>query len=359
MKTTTDAAPAENTQIPAKASQTASERFTNAVMAEFSSTVTDVELTNFQRKLCQSYFIKLDQTLKDNEKKRMAQTEQYRSALAYTWDNVNMQKLAIDTVCWSAIGLDPLQPNHINIILYKNSTATKFDVGFIPGYKGTEIKARKYGLDVPDDVVVELVFKTDIFKQFKKDRNNPVETYTFEVTDDFNRGEIVGGFYYHSYKDTPEKNKIKTYTRADIEKRRPDTASVEFWGGEKDEWVWDQSKNRNVKSGQKIKVEGWFEEMAWKTLYKAAYSVITIDSQKIDDNYVKVIQRQAELTENKVAQEVLANANKEAIGFEDAVVVEDDHADEASEPLPTETSFEPITESEMAQQSIGNNGPGY
>jgi recombination protein RecT len=318
-----------NTSLQPKA-PTQSERFTNAVMAEFSSGVSDIALTNFQRKLCQSYFIKLDATLKEADKKRLSKSEQYRDNLPVTWENVNMSKLAIDVVCWSAIGLDPLQPNHINIIPYKNSTSGKFDIGFIPGYKGIEIKAKKYGFDIPDDVVVELVWSKDVFKQIKKDLNNKIESYIFEVVDDFNRGDIIGGFYYHSYTNNPEKNKIKVFTRADIEKRRPEQAAAEFWGGEKDEW-----KN-GQKTGQKIKVEGWFEEMAWKTIYKAAFSVITIDSQKIDDAYLNVITRDAELIDNKVAIEIQENANKESLSFEEAEEVPIDEVKEVPRVVVTE-----------------------
>lgn len=324
---------------------TASERFTNAVMAEFSTGVSDINLTNFQRKLCQSYFIKLDSTLKEAEAKRLAKPEQYRDSLPITWENVNMQKLSIDVVCFSAVGLDPLQPNHISLIPLKNSNTNKYEINFRLGYKGTEIKAKKYGLDVPDDTVVELVFSTDKFKQIKKDKNNPFDTYTFEVIDDFNRGEIVGGFYYHSYNDNPEKNKIKVFTRADIEKRKPDNASAEFWGGEKDEW-----KN-GQKTGNKVKIEGWFEEMAWKTIYKACYSVITIDSKKIDDNYLNIIKQDAEYVENKVAKEVVEHANKEDLDFVEAEIVSDK---EESEVLDVQ---EEKDDSFPDQQQI--TGPGF
>jgi len=34
---------------------------------------------------------------------------------------------------------------------------------------------------------------------------NKVESYEFEVTNPFDRGEIVGGFYYHSYNENPGK----------------------------------------------------------------------------------------------------------------------------------------------------------
>src|SRR5690606_25150160 len=108
----------ENNQV---ATASPSERFTQAVMKEFpTGTGGAVELTSFQRKLIQNYFIKLDGVLREAEAKRMSKSEQYRDALEFNWNNVNMNKLALDVVAYSSIGLDPLQKNHISPIPYKN-----------------------------------------------------------------------------------------------------------------------------------------------------------------------------------------------------------------------------------------------
>lgn len=293
-----------------------SERFTNAVVKEFSSNNGAVTITPFQKKLCQNYFIKIDQTLKDAEKKRLAKSEEYRDALSLTWDNVNMAKLAVDVIAFSSVELDPTQPNHINMIPYKNTANNKYDMGFVIGYRGMELKAKKYGLEVPTDVVVELVYSNDVFKQFKKDRNNQVETYQFEVVNDFNRGEVIGGFWYHDFADFPEKNKLKVFSLKDIEKRKPAYASAEFWGGEKDKWV-------GGKKVGKEKIEGWFEEMALKTISRNAYNAITIDSKKIDDNYLSIIQKESDMKDAIVQNEVIAGANKEPLDFDDAEVIND------------------------------------
>jgi recombination protein RecT len=169
-----------------------------------------------------------------------------------------------------------------------------------------ELKAVKYGLDVPDHVTVELVYSNDYFRPIKKDANHPHEGYEFEIKNAFDRGKIVGGFYFHSYTKTPEKNKLVMMTIADIEKRKPDHASPEFWGGEKDKW----------ENGQKVgkeKVEGWYEKMCWKTVYRAAHSDITIDSQKIDDDYLRLKQMESDFAESEVNEEIRANANKNVI----------------------------------------------
>lgn len=313
MSTDIKAAEAAKTEL-AITQPSQSERFTNAVMKEFSSNNGAVTLTPFQKKLCQNYFIKIDQTLKDNEKKRLA--KQDPDPLSLAWENVNMAKLAVDVIAYSSVELDPTQPNHINIIPYKNTANNKYDMGFVIGYRGMEIKAKKYGLDIPSDVVFELVYSTDKFKQFKKDKDNPVESYSLEVTNDFNRGNVVGGFWYHEFKDAPEKNKIKVFSLKDIEKRKPKYASAEFWGGEKAIW----------KNGQKTgveKIDGWFEEMAIKTISRNAYNAITIDSKKIDDNYLAILQKENEMNDSIIQNQIDANANKEPLDFEDAEMVDD------------------------------------
>ena len=63
---------------------TPGERFTIAVMKNFSQENGELQITNFQKRLCQSYFIKIDQMLKAAELKRMAKAEQYREPLACT-----------------------------------------------------------------------------------------------------------------------------------------------------------------------------------------------------------------------------------------------------------------------------------
>ena len=307
---------AKNGQEITKKEVSHSERFTNAVMKEFSANAGgQLNLSNFQKKLCQNYFIKIDMVLKDAETKRLAKKEQYRDPVPLTWENINLNKLANDVIIYSSVGLDPTQPNHINPIPYKNKSTNKYDFSFIMGYRGIELKAKKYGLDIPDDVVVELVYSKDKFKQIKKDNNNKVEGYIFEVSEDFDRGEILGGFYYHNFFKTPEKNKLKVFSKKDIEKRKPDYASVEFWGGEKDKW----------ENGQKVgkeQVEGWYDEMALKTVYRAAYNSITIDSEKIDSNYLALIMKESE-RDNQVAKEISDHANKKDMSIEEAEIIPD------------------------------------
>ena len=293
---------------------TASERFMNMVTREFGSGVGEIALTDFQKRLAQNYFIALDASLKDAEEKRKKVKIKndkglwvIKNELEIVWTHINMERLARDVVSAARVGLDPAQKNHVAMTPFKNSVTNKYDIGFIDGYRGIELKAKKYGLDIPDAVTVELKYKTDVFEAIKKDKDHPTEAYIFKITDSFNRGEIEGGFYYHEYSQTPSKNKLVIFTLEDILKRKPKHAPVEFWGGEKDVWETDEN-GKNKKTGTEH-IDGWHDEMCYKTVYRAAYNDITIDSQKIDDDYLHLKKIERDLAEAQFEDEVKENAN--------------------------------------------------
>lgn len=284
---TTQSPALQNNSMLAKKEKTNSERFTDMVINEFTGTKGELALTAFQKRLVQNYFISVDNAIKIAEERRLKKDERFRDKLPVEWKNINLELLAVNVVACARIGFDPACANHINMVPYKNNMLNKYDMVFIEGYRGKELKARKYGFDIPSDVVIELVYSTDTFVPIKKDRDNKIETYEFKVNKSFDRGEIVGGFYYFAYTENPEKNKLMFYSKAQIEKRKPEKASPEFWGGEKDVWEYDQKSNKKVKTGTEH-IEGWYEEMMWKTLCRIAYGNITIDSQKIDDDFIKL-----------------------------------------------------------------------
>lgn len=316
----------------AKINPTAGERFTNMVVREFAGTAGEISLTSFQKRLVQNYFIHTDIALRMAEEKRMKKAEQYRDPIAITWENVNMPSLALRVVACARIGFDPALPNHINMVPYKNNTTNKYDITFIEGYRGKELKAMKYGFEIPTDVIVKLVYSAEKFIPVYKDKDNKVESYIHHPAEDpFNRGDVVGGYYYHVYSDRPEKNKLVYFNKAAIEKRKPEYASAEFWGGEKTKWKTVNGKN--VKDGTE-KVEGWYDEMAWKTIYRAAYSDITIDSQKIDDDYIRLTENEREFNEKKEHDEDIKGARDESVrekGAKKTMDIQD-------------TSFEDITD---------------
>jgi len=176
---------------------TQGERFTAMVIKEFAGNVDKPQLTKSQRRLIQNYFIALDNVLKQAEVKR-AMTTKKKSDPTITWQNVNMPKLAVDVVASARIGLDPTLNNHVSLIPYLNRDTKKYDVGFIEGYKGLEIKAKKYGLDVPDNIIVKLVHDNEEFIPVWRDMNNTKETYVFNPAQNpFEESKIIGGFYYY------------------------------------------------------------------------------------------------------------------------------------------------------------------
>lgn len=341
----TPQAPAQNTpQLPADNQQSVSpsQRFAERVAREFAGVGAGLQMTDQQKKLAQNYYIKIDMILKATELRRLSQKEDYRDPVPVIWQNVNLEQLALDVVSYSAVGLDPMQPNHLNPIPYKNNRTGKYDVQFIMGYRGIEIKAKKYGLNIPDHVIVELVYSKDKFVPHKRDANNEYDTYEFEITDPFDRGELRGGFYYHLFNKEKERNKLVIMTKADIEKRRPDHAAAEFWGGEKTKWV-------DGKPAGKVQVEGWKEEMWFKTVYRAAYNSITIDSQKIDDNWLRVKALESSSFELQVANQIAEEGNG-ADGREPLEITPSEVVEDLEGPLP---NFKPQPEPEAAVNASG------
>jgi recombination protein RecT len=286
---------------------TQSERFTIAVTKE-ASQLGEINLTDFQRKLCQNYFIRLDQQLKDLEIKRLATDEKYRAPFEYTWANVNMPALALGVIACASVELDASLPNHVSMVLYANKTTKKYDVSFTKGYKGLEIVGKKFALDPPNDVLVELVYSTDKFKIIKRDMGNPVEHYSFEIVNPFERGELIGLFYYMIYSD-PKKNKCVGMSKADIDKRKPAKAAAEFWGGEKDIKKWDKAANKMMSTGEKEIIDGWYEKMAEKTGYRAAWNSLTLDSSKINANFLLMSKIEAGAIDLSVKEGIANNAN--------------------------------------------------
>lgn len=272
-----------------------SERFMQKVIHEFSGSVGEFQITEYQRQLIQGYFIGVDRALKTAEAERVRKNEnnrdhKYDNAVPVTWTNVNMADLALDVVHYARLGLDTMQANFITPIPYLNKKAGRYDINLMLGYNGIKYIAEKFALCPPKSVTIELVYSTDNFKPYKKGRGNEVESYDFEITNPFDRGHIVGGFGYIEY-DDPKKNELVLMSMKDIEKRKPEYASANFWGGKANEW----------KNGKKVEVDkdGWLDEMCRKTLIREVYSPkhILLDPRKVDDSYQYMKQREARLAE--------------------------------------------------------------
>ncbi len=320
-----------------------SARFTEMVVREMAG-VGIMKPTEFQKKLAQNYFVKLDSQLKDLEQKRQGKSADYQEEIPYSWQTVNMAKLAQDVAAFTSIGLDPMLKNHVSLIPYANGVTKVYDIGFLDGYVGKELKVKKFGYDVPDMFVHELVYENDTFELFKKSAKNKIEDYNFEITTPFDRGELVGAFYAHIWFDKPEKNTVVAWNRAQIEKRKPKKAATEFWGGTKKQKVWvDNPKQagKKMQVEQEVIIEGWFDEMCLKTIKRASYEAIAIDSEKINEAYMRISQTESEydnIPDNNIInspvertkQLIEEKANKDEIHFEDANVVNETPGDDKS-----------------------------
>lgn len=285
-----------------------SERFTNTVLKEFGGSIAGtIRITDYQRTLIQGYFIAIDRALKAAEEERLRKNaanknHEYDNPTPVTWQNVNLTDLALDLVHYARIGLDMSQDNMLFAIPYKNNKRNNYDVNLMEGYNGIRYIAEKYAVEVPKSVTVEVVYSTDNFKPIKKGGCNRAENYEFEITNPFDRGDIVGGFAYLEFNEAT-KNELIIMSMKDIEKRKPEYASANFWGGKTKVW----------KDGKQVEVEkaGWLDEMVRKTLIREAFSAkhLPRDPKKIDDSYQYMKMREARYAELQTQSEIDEHAN--------------------------------------------------
>ncbi len=290
-----------------------SQRFTTRVLREFGSSAGDVEATPMQRRLIQGYFIGIDQALKTAEEYREKKNKNnsdhdYDELLPYTWDNVDISpKMAQNLMHYAKLGLDMTLPNQLSPVFFKDNKKGKYVCTFIPGYEGRRIVAQKYALMPFLNVIAELVYSTDEFVPHKKDKNTPFDCYEFNIKNPFNRGEVVGAFGYVVREDERQ-NELFFLTKDQIDKRKPEKASANFWGGETTVW---ENKKRTTKV-----IDGWYEEMALKTMKNYVYKHITIDAQKVDETYTALLAAESDINEKRLASEVSQHANSTVIDIE-------------------------------------------
>lgn len=292
-----------------KAEQLAtSVKFTNKVLQEFGGSISGaMQVTDYQRTLIQGYFIAIDRALKVAEEERLRKNasntdHKYDNELPVNWNTVNLTDLALDLVHYARMGLDMMQENMLFPIPYKNNKRKWYDVNLMEGYNGIRYIAEKYAVEVPTSVTVEVVYSTDRFQPIKKGGGSRVENYEFEITNAFDRGTIVGGFAYLEFADST-KNELIIMSMHDIEKRKPQYASANFWGGK-------INKKVNGKM-EEVETEGWLDEMVRKTIIREAFSAkhLPRDPKKIDDAYQYAKLREARYAEIEAQSEIDANAN--------------------------------------------------
>jgi recombination protein RecT len=271
----------EKRNLPAENKGSVSERFTAIIIREFSGAVGKLDMSPYQRRLAQHLFIKIDQSLKDLEKKR---AEKDKDGLPIVWANINLEKLAIDSIHRIELGLDALIPNHISPIPYFNSRLKKYDLDLRIGYAGKDYYRRQMAVDPPENIIYELVHEKDVFKPAKASFKNPVESYEFEIPKPFDRGKVIGGFAYMVYGD-PKKNRLFIVTEADFNKSKAKAQSKVFW-------------------------DDYPEQMEYKTIVNRATGKIPIDPEKVNASF-RFVEEQEDTADAGIVQaEIESKANK-------------------------------------------------
>lgn len=259
----------------------ASQRFLTQVEKQFVSEVgSSVQFTEFEKTLAQHLFLKINETLKELESKRK------NDYAPFKWENVNMEKLALDAVHRVNLGLDALIPAHIYPIPYWNKNVKKYDLNLQIGYKGEDYYMRQMAVEKPKDVTYRLVYENDHFKPIWKDVNSEKETYEFEPSENpFDRGQVVGGFGYIEYED-PTKNKLVLVYPRDFAKAENASKGTGFW-----------------------EEDNWREEMQYKTIVKRTLKHLPLDPKKINKSIEYVQQQELEDLQTKLEAEKEKNAN--------------------------------------------------
>lgn len=308
-----------------------SQRFlTHIIKILQKSFASELSINERQKGLIQHYYIHCDRALKAFEEARVAKNKKntnprYNNNTPVTWKNVDTDDLAISMYRYARMGLDMSQSNHLFPIPKKAYKTDKYFIVLMPGYNGKRYVTEKYAMYKPANTVVELIYSTDKFKPIKKGFNNKYESYEFEITNVFNRGEILGGFAYIEYED-PRRNKLIIMTIEEIEKRKPEYASAEFWGGTTK--VWEDGKQVEKE------IEGWHKEMCIKTIVREVFDPkhIPIDPEKIDENYQFMKMQEARAAEIEAEEEaeiyantiVIDTVNAEEIESKDVLAIEGD-----------------------------------
>ena len=246
--------------VPAKKSEekTISERFLEKVEKEFQASLGHgVEFTDYQKKLASNLYVKIDTSLKDFEAKRLNSNKTHQAE--YVWNNVNMPKLAVDAVHRVHLGLDALIPNHLHAVPYFNNKLKKYDIDLRIGYRGKDYYRRKMANPEPVDIRYELVYSTDEFEVIKKTEGQAVETYRFNITNPFQRGDVIGGFGYIMYEDE-SRNKVVIVSETEFKKVEGVAKASNFWSD-------------------------WGDRMRYKTLVHRVTDNLDIDPEKVNPSY--------------------------------------------------------------------------
>ena len=221
------------------------ERFTNSVVSAYADVAKGVAVNEHQRELIANYFIRIDEMLKNSKQ-------------GYRWNQVRMNELALTLAHTAKLGLDMALPNNLSLIPFKVSDTGTIRLVPVIGWQGYAYIAKTYGLVPPKNFIVELVYSNDKFSVIKKDAFHESDSYTFEITNPFDRGEIVGGFACLEYEDK-SLNRVMTKSLKELLSYRPARYDENFW-----------------KPGTEN-----FKKMLEKALAKQILKKVTLDPQKV------------------------------------------------------------------------------
>jgi len=194
--------------------------------------------------LAVNYFTRLDNELK-------------KAVPLKTWKQINFEDFLSKSIAYANIGIDPLAPKMLSFTLYANKTNGLSDVVFVEDVRCMELLARRYGINCPENITVELIYSTDKFSIIKKDLSHPSEGYVLEVTNAFDRGDVIGGVSLSEYAN-PIYNKVRIMSMKEIEKRVKTNSP--FW-------------------------TNWKNEMCEKTVGKNAWGKVVLNTTELAEYY--------------------------------------------------------------------------
>lgn len=205
--------------------------------------------------LAGNFFVALDAAIKKSEADRAG--NQYKTNdPKIRWDSINFEETFQACIAYANVGIDPLADDMLSFTFYKNKKGG-YDITLVEGVSCMEILARKYGVNCPENVKVELVYSTDVFEPIKKDINNPSDTCIHKITNAFDRGEILGGYSLSQFKN-PLHDQLRPMSKKDINKRTKETSKF---------------------------FQNWPDEMCIKTIAKNAWSKVVLNTTDLAEYY--------------------------------------------------------------------------
>ena len=244
----------------------------------------EVQWSELQNTLAQHMFVGVDQWMKKHN------ADDRNSNNQMSWERIDQQQLAMDSVHRISMELDALIPNHIHPVPYKAGHTGLVRLDLRIGYEGLMYTRMRFCVDPPLKVTMKLLHKGDRFREFIT--AGGIDSFEYEAFDSLNPGEITGGFYYFSYAN-PRKNKLKIVPMSRFKIARDSAMTKTFWDAEK----------------SKI-------PMHFKTLVTVAMKDLPLDPRKVNGRTIQALETSSnDFILADVEDEIAENANGEVIGI--------------------------------------------